>query len=101
MIDESSGNEVCCIDRFSVDGKVGRPYGIASHGNEVYIAVMELNEKTGKAFADTGHIYQYSIDGKYQRCIIKGINRPWGITTSNDKLYGQFRTKVTHYLTSR
>ena len=66
-----------------MDGKVSKPSGIACHGNEVfiavmelnevYIAVMELNEKTGKAFADTGHIHQYSVDGKYQRCIIKGI----------------------------
>ncbi len=58
-----------------MDGKVGEPLDIACHGNEVYIAVMELNEKTGKAFADTGHIQQYrtSIDGKYKQCIIKGI----------------------------
>ncbi len=54
---------------------MGEPVGFASHGNEVYIAVMELNEKTRKSFADIGHIQQYrtSIDGKYKRCIIKGI----------------------------
>ncbi len=73
VIDESNGNEVCCIDRFSVDEKVGVPDGIACHGNKVYIAVMKVNEEDAKVFADTGHIHQYSIDGKYQRCIIKGM----------------------------
>ncbi|XP_072043551.1 uncharacterized protein [Amphiura filiformis] len=82
-----SGVELCRIKSFIVDNKAGAPRGAVYGKGSVYIVVIEVDEKTGKAFLDTGHMHQYTMDGQFQKCIIKGMYDPRGIAMSNGKLY--------------
>ncbi|XP_072043518.1 uncharacterized protein [Amphiura filiformis] len=82
-----SGVELCRIKSFIVDNKAGKPQGAVYGKGSVYIAVMEVDEEDGKAILTTGHMHQYTRDGQFQRCIIKGMYGPYGIAMSNGKLY--------------
>ncbi|XP_072043513.1 uncharacterized protein [Amphiura filiformis] len=82
-----SGVELCRIKSFIVDNKAGRPMGAVYGKGSVYIVVMKVNEKTGNSIRNTGHMHQYTRDGQFQRCIIKGMYAPQGIAMSNGKLY--------------
>ncbi|XP_072043544.1 uncharacterized protein [Amphiura filiformis] len=92
-----SGVELCRIKSFIVDNEAGQPRGAVYGKGSVYIAVIEANEKTGGAFANTGHIHQYTMNGQFQRCIIKGMYAPCGIAMSNGKIYVANRKSVLVY----
>ena len=76
------GEVMFTLDTFSVDGKPGRPTGVTHDGDEdtLYVAVNELN-------ANTGHIHQYSSNGKFMHCAMKGLYSPRGITWYNGSIY--------------
>ena len=82
------GKVVFTLDTFLVDGKVGLPDGITCDSNDdVYIAVREVDESTGNAYVNTGHIHQYDSNGVFTRCIIRDLYFPRGLTLSKGKLY--------------
>ncbi|XP_072043534.1 uncharacterized protein [Amphiura filiformis] len=81
-----SGVELCRIKSFIVDNEAGLPRCAVYGKGLLYIVVMEVDEKNQYIW-NTGHIHQYTRDGRFQMCIIKGMYAPEGIAMSNGKIY--------------
>ena len=70
-------------------------------GDDLYIAVMEYDESDDVVEPDTGHIHLYSNQGKFIKCIIKGLYSPKNITMSHDKAIYVANTTSVVKLTSQ
>ena len=92
------GRVVFTLDRFVVNGEGGRPSGITCASNDdVYIAVKQVDESTGNAIYNTGHIHQYDSNGVFSRCIIRDLYSPRGLAMSNGKLFIANDTSILVY----
>ena len=95
MAIDDNGERMFTIDHFSVDGKKGSSRGLVCDGDDLYIAVMEYDESRDTVIWNTGHIHLYSSQGKFIKCIIKGLYVPNNITMSRDKsIYVANKTSV-------
>ena len=82
------GRVMFTIDRFAVDGEAGLPEGITCDSNDdMYIAVMQVDEGGEGSEHNTGHIHQYDSNGLFTKCIIRGLYHPYGLAMSNGKLH--------------
>ena len=95
MSTERKGKVLFKINEFTVDGSGGSPEGVAhdSRGN-VYVVTMK-KDKTGKfnTLFNTGHIHQYDQTGKFLKCVVRDLYRPFGIAVSDDGLLVVANTK--------
>ena len=92
------GRVMFTLDRFVVNGEGGEPDGITCDSNDdVYIVVRKVDESTGNAYFNTGHIHQYDSNGVFTRCIIRDLYFPCGLAMSNGKLYVANLTSILVY----
>ena len=92
------GRVMFTLDTFVVNGKGGMPSGITCDSNDdVYIAVVHLNESTGCAFHNTGHIHQYDNNGTFIKCVIRDLYIPYDLAMSKGKLYIANKTSILVY----
>ena len=92
------GDVIASLDGFTVDGKPGMPVGLACDGCDfLYVAVKKLNPATGNAYRGTGHIHLYSPWGRFLRCIISGMDSPFGITWHENAIYVANKYSVLVY----
>ena len=79
------GNEIFTISP-KIDGKQGRPYGItcdAANDGNIFVVVHHTGAKTESG---NHHIHQYTSDGKFAGCIVRGLENPRGIALTKDLL---------------